>query len=48
MKTKDPKSYWSLLNKYSDKSISVVNKVASETFGIFYDHFKNTNNENEG
>lgn len=45
MKTKDPKSYWSLLNKSSDKSKSVVNKVALETF---YDHFKNLNNENEG
>ena len=43
MKTKDPKSYWSLLNKSTDKQKSVVNKVALETF---YDHFKNLSNEN--
>ena len=40
MRTKDPKAYWSLLNKSSESSKSVVNKVALETF---YDHFKNLN-----
>ena len=44
MKTKDPKSYWSLINKSADKQKSVVNKVALEE--TFYDHFKNLNNEN--
>ena len=43
MKTKDPKSYWSLINKSTEKQKSVVNKVALETF---YDHFKNLSNEN--
>ena len=44
MKTKDPKSYWSLLSKSEDKKKSVLNKVALETF---YDHFKNLNNAND-
>ena len=43
MKTNDPKSYWSLINKSTEKQKSVVNKVALETF---YDHFKNLSNEN--
>ena len=43
MKTKDPKSYWSLLNKSTDQNKTIVNKVA---LGSFYDHFKNLNNVN--
>ena len=43
MKTKDPKSYWALLNKYTDQNKTIVNKVALESF---YDHFKNLNNVN--
>ena len=38
LKTKDPKAYLTYLNKSSENSKSVVNKVALETF---YDHFKN-------
>ena len=43
MKTKDPKPYWSLLNKSTDQNITIVNKVVLESF---YDHFKNLNNVN--
>ena len=43
LKTNDPKSYWSLLNKTTDENKAYVNKVALETF---YDHFKNLNNIN--
>ena len=43
MKTNDPKSYWSLLNKTTDKN-KIVNKVALETL---YDHFKNLNVKND-
>lgn len=41
LKTKDPKSYWSLLNKSTDAHKSTINKVSLETF---YEHFKNLNN----
>ena len=43
LKTKDPKSYWSLLNKSTDQIKTIVNKVALESF---YDRFKNLNNVN--
>ena len=43
LKTKDPKSYWSLLNKSTDQNKTIVNKVALESF---YDRFKNLNNVN--
>lgn len=43
LRTKDPKSYWSLLNKSSVNSKSVTSKIALETF---YDHFKGLNTAN--
>ena len=43
LKTKDPKSYWSLFNKSTDQNKTIVNKVALESF---YDHFKSLNNVN--
>ena len=37
LKTKDPKSYWSLLNKSTDQNKTIVNKVALKSFD---DHSK--------
>ena len=43
LKTKDPKSYWSFLNKSTDQNSTIVNKLALESFN---NHFKNLNNVN--
>jgi hypothetical protein len=41
LRTTDPKSYWSLLNKKGcNKSNTVQQKVATS---VFFDHFKNLN-----
>ena len=40
LRNSDPKSYWSLLNKYSGERKSVLNKISSE---VFYEHFSNLN-----
>ena len=41
LRTTDPKSYWSLLNKGCDKGKNVSQKVARD---VFYNHFKDLNN----
>ena len=43
LQTRDPKAYWSLLNKTNSSGKNTVEKVALETF---YDHFKNLNMNN--
>lgn len=40
LRTTDPKSYWSLLNKGCDNSNTVKQKVAVD---VFFDNFKNLN-----
>ena len=40
LQTRDPKAYWSLLNKTNSSGKNTFEKVALETF---YDHFKNLN-----
>ena len=41
LRTTDPKAYWSLLNRDSSNSKTVVQKVA---LNVFHDHFKDLNN----
>ena len=41
LRTSDPKSYWSLLNRGCDKGKITQQKVA---MNVFFDHFKNLNN----
>jgi len=46
LKSTDPKSYWSLLNKYSSEKKEVICKVTNDTF---FEHFSllNDNQDNE-
>ena len=44
MKTKEPQSNWSVLDKSTDQNKTIVNNVALESF---YDHFKKLNNVNK-
>ena len=49
LKHSDPKSYWSLLNKYSSDKKVIINKITNE---VFHEHFSNLNadilrNEND-
>jgi hypothetical protein len=40
LKNKDPKAYWSMLNKYSNNKKEIVNNIATEAF---HEHFSKLN-----
>ena len=43
LKQSDPKSYWSLLNKYSNEKKKVISDITSE---VFFEHFSKLNEGN--
>jgi hypothetical protein len=45
LKSLDPKSYWSLLNRYSGEKSKVVSKISAE---VFLEHFSKLNKSSEG